>query len=168
MKAGHLLFSAAQFLFALLVILLGGFFIGLQHAFHLRFLIARFFTSEGAYFSLIGYVILGCGIALLTGFFTMYRGLYYQVRMNHGNLSVDSAVVRSYLKDYWKEKFPGENLSVHVNVTKHQKLELFVEFPLIPIEAHQAILEKAETDLSSILQKHIGYKKEFNLSVLIK
>jgi hypothetical protein len=168
MKAGNLLFSAVQFFFAVGIILLGGFFIGLQDAAHLRSVLARFLTSEGVPFSLIGFAILGLGIALLAGFFMMHRGQYYTVRMKGGSCEIDPAVIRSYLSDYWKKKFPKENLSVEVLVAKDQKLELFVELPLISPEMHQAILEKAEGDLSALLQKHIGYRKPFDLSVLIK
>jgi hypothetical protein len=168
MKAGDLLFSAVQFLFAVLIILLGGFFIGLQNVDHLRLSIARFFSSEGTHFALIGFCVLGLGIALLSGFFMMHRGLYYRVRMKGGDCEIDPAVIRGYLGDYWKKRFPEENLSVEVLVSRDQKLELFVELPLIPLETHQAILEKAEADLGSLLQKKIGYRKTFDLSVLIK
>jgi hypothetical protein len=168
LKTGNLLFSAVQFVFAALVILLGVFFIGLQHAFHLRAAVAHFFSEATVSFSLIGYLILGCGVLLLIGFYAMNKGVYYRVKMGKRDLLVDPAVLRSYVGEYWKQVFPEHHLSVDIQVTRSQKLEMFVEFPLLPPEKQQAILEQAETDLSQILQKRIGYKKDFALSVLIK
>ena len=57
MKTGNLLFSAVQFVFAALVVLLGGLFIGLEYAPHLRYYIADFFQLT-PHFSLIGYLVL--------------------------------------------------------------------------------------------------------------
>lgn len=168
MKVGNLLFSAVQFVFAVLIILLGGFFIGLQYASHLRFAIARFFSAATVPFSLIGYLILTCGIFLLIGFYAMYRGVFYRVKMGSGELRIDPAIIKGYLGDYWKKTFPEHNLSVDVSMSKDQKLEMFIELPLLSEENREAVLEKAELELSSILQRHIGYKKDFALSVLIK
>ncbi len=168
MKTGNLLFSAVQFIFAILVFLLGGFFIGLQYTSHLRYLIAQFFSAEPSYLGWIGFLTLGCGVLLLIGFCAMHRGIYYRVKMRSGEFSVDPAVIRSYLSDYWKEQFPKQNLSVEVCISKKQKLEMFLEFPALSLEEHQAILEKAEVDVGSILRKHLGYKNEFGLSVLMK
>jgi hypothetical protein len=168
MKVGNLLFSAVQFVFAVLIILLGGFFIGLQYASHLRFAIARFFSAAAAPFSLIGCLILTCGIFLLIGFYAMYRGVYYRVKMGTGEMHIDPAIIKGYLRDYWKKTFPEHNLSVDVSMSRDQKLEMYIEFPLLSLENQKAVLEQAESELSTILQKHIGYKKNFSLSVLIK
>jgi hypothetical protein len=168
MKTGNLLFSAVQFVFALLVILIGAFFIGLQHAPHLRVAIARFFSESTASFSFIGYLVLGCGVLLMLGFYAMHRGAYYRVKMGKKNLLVDPAVIRGYVDKYWKQTFPDQHLAVDVAVATNQKLELFVEFPLLTKEQQQEILEKAEVELAQILRKHFGYQKEFALSIFIK
>ena len=168
MKAGNLLFSAVQFVFAVLVLLLGGFFIGLEHASHLRYSIARFFLETALSFSLIGYLILGCGTLLLIGFYTMHRGTYYRVKMGGGDLLVDATVIRSYLDEYWKRAFPDQELSVDVGVMSGQRLEMFVELPLLAPDEQTSALKKAESELSRILQKKIGYEQEFILSVLVK
>ncbi len=168
MKAGNVLFSAVQFVFSVLVILLGVFFIGLQNAPHLRVVIARFFSETTAPFSLLGYLIIGCGILLLIGFYAMNKGVYYRVKMGKKELLIDPAVIRGYVEEYWSQTFPEHRLSVEVGVSKDQKLEMFVELPLLSSEKQEEVLEKAESELSRILQKHIGYRKEFALSVLIK
>lgn len=168
MKSSNLLYSAVQFVFAALVILLGALFIGLQHAPHLRFAIADFFAHSTGHFSLIGYLILGCGILLLIGFLSMHRGVYYRLSMGQKETTIDPAVICGCVQSYWKQVFPGDDLSVQIGLSKEQKIEMFVEFPLISTEKQLAILERAEKDLSAILKKQLRYDKDFLLSVLIK
>jgi hypothetical protein len=168
MKTGNLLSSAVQFVFSVLVMLLGIFFIGLQYASHLRFTIARFFSETAVSFSLIGFLILGCGLLLLVGFYTMNRGGYYCVKMGNRQMGVDPAIVREYVADYWKGVFPNQRLDVEIVVSKEQKFEMFVEFPASSFETQEIVLEKAEGDLAQILKKKIGYQKEFSVCVLVK
>lgn len=168
MKTSHLFYSAVQFVFAVLVILLGGLFIGLQYAPHLRLSIAHFFTYSTARFSLIGYFIMGCGFLLLIGFYAMHRGMYYRLSMGQKETWIDPEVICGLVQAYWKRTFPEEDLSVQVDLSRKQKIELFVEFPPLSEEKQLAILEQAEKELGAILKKQLRYEKEFILSVLIK
>lgn len=168
MKSGNLLFSAAQFVFCVLVILLGGFFIGLEHAPMLRYSLADFFSKSEAPFSYIGYFILSVGFILLISFYFMHRGHYYQLKMGRREAYIDPAVVQGYIQEYWSKIFPEHHLDVVVSITRSQVIEMTVEFPPISQERQQAVLEKAENDLEQILLKRLGYQKEFLLSVLVK
>jgi hypothetical protein len=168
MKAGNLLFSAVQFVFAVLIILLGAFFVGLQYAPHLRYIIANFFSQTAVHFSLIGYPILACGTLLLVGFYIMYRGMYYRLKMGRNEFLVDPAVIQGYVGEYWKRVFPDHELSVEIDLSKDQNIEMFVELPLLSPEKQQAILENAENELGQILQKYLGYRREFLISILVK
>jgi hypothetical protein len=168
MKSGNVLYSAVQFVFAVLIILLGGLFIGLQYAPHLRFAIADFFSQSTVHFSLIGYLILGCGFLLLIGFYAMHRGVYYQLNMGQKEAWIDPLVIRGHVKEYWKKIFPDYDLSVQIGLSKEQKIEMFLELPPLPEERQLATLEQAEKELGAILKKQLRYEKEFTLSVLIK
>jgi hypothetical protein len=168
MTTGNLLYSAVQFVFAVLVILLGGLFIGLQYAPHLRFSIADFFSQSTVHFSLIGYLILLCGILLLIGFYYMHRGFYYRLSMGQKEAWVEPEVIRGYVADYWKKVFPEDDIAVQIGLSKDQKIEMFVEFPPMQEEKQLAALEQAEKDLGAIFKNQLRYEKEFLLSVLIK
>ncbi len=168
MRSGNLLYSAVQFMFAVLIILLGGLFIGLQYAPLLRFVIADFFSQPAVHFSLIGYFILGCGILLLFGFYIMHRGVYYRLSMGQKETWVDPTVIKSYVQEYWQRNFPEEDLAVQIALSKKQKLEISVELPQLSDEKQLAVLEKTERDLGEILKKQLRYNREFSLLVLIK
>lgn len=168
MKSGNLLYSAVQFVFAVLIIFLGVLFIGLQYAPKVRFSIAHFFSQPTIHFSWIGYLILVCGVLLLIGFYSMHRGSYYHLSMGQKEAWIDPEVIRSYLIEYWKTIFPGHELLVQVGLSKEQKLEMIVEFPLISDEEQLRVLEQAENDLASILKKQLNYNREFQLLVRSK
>ncbi len=168
MKTGNLLFSAVQFIFVISILLAGLLFIALHYSPHLRIAIAQFFSQPGAPFSLIGCLILVCGGLLLLGFYSMYRGSYYTVRMGKNELFVDPAVIHGYVEEYWKSVFPNQELSIEIDLSKSQTIEMFMEMPMLPPDKQHSILEKAEVDLSQILQKHLGYRREFLISILVK
>lgn len=88
--------------------------------------------------------------------------------MGAKELFVDPTIIRGYVQEYWSQKFPEHHLSVEVGVSKDQKLEMFVELPPLSFEKQKEVLENAESELGRILQRHIGYKKDFALSVLVK
>lgn len=168
MKTGNILFSAVQILFVALVMLLGMFFLGLDHVTYLRFAIADFFLQEPVRFSFLGYLVLGCSALLLLGFYVMHRGIYYQIKMGRGQASVDPMIVQSYVKTYWDSIFPEKDYAVEVRFSNDQKMQLFLEMPLLAPENHKTVLLNAEGELGKILEKHLGYRREFLLSVLIK
>src|SRR5690242_2620187 len=123
MKPTHLLFSAVQFLFTLLILLIGGFFIGLHYAPQLRFLIGQFFSAHSTSFMPIGLSVLGCGIFLLIGFYAMNRGAYFQFIVPAHNAVIEAALFRTYVKKYWTDRFPGNALSTDVALHADQKVE---------------------------------------------
>lgn len=168
MRAGNILFSAVQIIFVMLIMLLGLVFLSLDYVSYLRYAIADFFLEESVRFSLAGYVILGCGVLLLLGFYVMHRGVYYRIKMGKRDAWVDPAVVQSYVKTYWDSVFPEKDFAVEVRFSGDQKIELFVEMPLLSPENHKSVLLKSEGELAQILEKHLGYRRDFLLSALIK
>lgn len=163
MNSVNLFFSAVQFLFAVLVIFLGGFLVGIEHSPHMRFALADFFAESTASFAILGYGIVVLGLALLGLFCFIHRGSYYQVKMGS---EVDPAVIQGYASEYWKRVFPEHQLEVQVSLNKDQKIEMFVELP--PIAEEKQVLENAERELARVLRQKLGYRKDFLLSVLIK
>jgi len=168
MKTGNLLFSAVQFLFVILIMLLGVFFIGVQHTPYLQNAVVKLLSQEAIPFSFIGFLILGCGALLLYGFYAMHRGWYYTLNMGRHAALVDLPIIQGIVQEYWKTVFPDQDLAIEVGVTKGQKIEMFIELPLLTPEKQMKTLEKAEQDLFCLLHKHLGYRRDFSLSVLVK
>lgn len=168
MRKGALLFSAAEFLFAAVVMFAGIFLIALEYAPVQRQVIADFFVNETHRFLYVGLFVVGCGIVLFAGFCAIHRGIYYQVRMGKRDVLVEPAVIQTYAENYWRHLFPEQKLTVQIALSQDQKIEMFVELPPLAFEEQRSALERAERELSQILRKHLGYRKEFLVSVLIK
>src|SRR5689334_12238487 len=121
MRSGHLLFSAVQFLFTVLILLIGGFFLGLHYAPHLRLQLAQFFADLNVNFIPIGLSVLGCGVLLLVGFYAMNRGAYLCFVIRERNTCIETALFRSYVKKYWTDQFPDSELATDVILHKNQR-----------------------------------------------
>lgn len=169
MRSGHLLFSAVQFLFTLLIVLIGGFFVGLHYAPHLRLCIANIFIEYSNSFASIGLSILSCGILLLVGFFAMNRGVYFRFLIpSQQNAVIEAALFRTCIKKYFTSQFPESNLSIDVILHRDQKIEISLEMPLKQIEDHDLFLQTTEKDLRLLLSKTLGYRNDFLLTILVK
>ena len=169
MRSGHLLFSAVQFLFTFLILLIGGFFIGLHYTPHLCFVVGQFFIEQSSSFIPIGLSILGCGILLLIGFYAMNRGAYFRFLVPANHAEIEAALLRSYVKKYWNGQFPeNEELAADVILHRDQKMEISLEMPAVERQDDEQFLAKVETDLRGILSKNFGYKHDFFLTVTVK
>ncbi len=168
MRKGKLLFSAVQFIFALLVILLGLFFVGLPEAPLLRYRLSLFFSNPTTSFAGVGYLILACGIFLLIGFCVMYKGRYYQLKMGSNRSSVDPAVIQQMVSRYCNQLFQGQDSGVQIRISSDEKLEIIFESLSVPLEEQEALFQKMEQGLSDLLYSKLGYRKEFLISVLMK
>lgn len=168
MRSGNLLFSAIQFIFVVAVFLLGGLFIGLEHAPQFRSAVAEFFFSSTSSFSAIGYTILGVACLLLLGFYVMNRGVYYQVEMGDHRCQVEPKIIRSYVQGYWKEIFPEQNCQADVVFHANQEIEVLAELPGLCLEQHKVFLSQIEKDLGDLLASHFGYQRPFLVTVVIK
>lgn len=168
MRQGNLLFSAVQFIFALLVVLIGLFFVGLQEVPSLQYRLSLFFSNPTISFAGIGYLILGCGFFLLIGFCVMYRGRYYQLTMGKNRAGVDPELIQQLVSAYWNRLFPDQGNEVQVRVSRGQKLDITFELSSVPLEEQEALFEKVEKELGELLRSQLGYGKEFIVSVLMK
>ena len=168
MKSGHLLFSAVQFVFSVLVLTLGALFLGVHYLPSFRLLIGEVFSQYGGSFAFIGYVVMGCGVALLIGFYSMYRGRFYSVQMKRGEVWVDPALLTQYIQEYWAKLFPQEKLLVQVEMQRGGTIGITAEFPSTHVQDHEAFLERAEWDIADLLWDRLKYDREFSVTFLLK
>jgi hypothetical protein len=168
MRTGNLLFSAVQFVFVVILFLLGGFFIGLKHAPLLCSIVARFFSEQAKGLTVIGYALVGCAFLLLCGFYAMNRRMYYQVKMKGARCEVDSQLIRSYVQGYWNEIFPDQSCQTDVLLHVNQQIEVFAEMPGLPIQEQQVLLSQIEVELGSLLARTFGYHRDFLVTVVLK
>ncbi|HEY5235421.1 MAG TPA: hypothetical protein VIJ14_04515 [Rhabdochlamydiaceae bacterium] len=161
----HVLFSALHLFLVLLILGLGGCFLALPFAPHVRNLILQFFMENSSPFATVGYALLLLGAILFMGFYALNRGQYYQVNMR---AEVHQSLIRDYARSYWKELFPQELVQPNVVIYPNQRIELITALPELAFEEQEAILQRIEKEFGAILAKNLGYGKDFLLTVVLK
>ncbi len=149
----------------LLILGLGGVLVALPFAPHVRLFVIQFLSEDISHFSSIGYGLLILGGILLTGFYAINRGQYYQVNMR---AEVHQSLIRDYARSYWKELFPQEVVHPQVVIYPNQRIELITELPNLGFDEQEALLGRIEKEFGAILAKNLGYGKDFLLTVVIK
>lgn len=168
MRKGNLLFSAVQFIFVVALFLLGGLFIGLHYAPHMRMSLAHFITDQVVNLSFLGYITICCAFLLCIGFYVMHRGSYFRIRMAGGDVVVEPKLIEGLVQDYWQERFPQNALKTEVILRGYEQIEVVAEMPQSEWEAREVLLSEIEKELSALLSAHLGYRREWMMTLTIK
>lgn len=161
----HFLISAAQFLFVLGLVILGGFLLFAAHSPSLQAEIAKW-TPQ-----LLNYAGFGClivGIGLLFGFYALNQGSTYQLQIGAHVAQIEEAIIQEYVKKFWAEELPTRTISCDVVIHRDQKIEIIAEMPAMSTEQHIELSEKVEQKLAKLLKRKLGYKRDFLFTVLMK
>ena len=166
MRNSFFLFSALHLFIVLLFLVSGLSF--LIAPLQLRMQIVYTLSQQPHLFSLIGISCIGLGGLLLFGFYRLYRGQFYRVKMQAPHLAtVEIEVIQEYIKHYWKKEFPDHQLLKEVLISHDQKIELVTALPPdLSIEEQEKVLKKAEKELGLLLAQYVGYDKEFFVTVI--
>lgn len=166
MKSGQVLFATVQLLITAVVFCTGGLFLCLPFAPHVRFKLASLFSARDDLFLVLGSGLLGLGVILLIGFYFMNRHSYYQIELKHNKhaAAADVEILRKLIAIYWKQSFPEKNLSSDV-VVHGKKIEVIVEVPPMSLDEQEELIEKVEKEIGELLEKQVGYEREFLFTV---
>lgn len=167
MRTTHLLFSAVQFIFVVVLFLIGGLFLGMEHSPQIRALMVRFVAENQGTMAIVGYGVVGCAFLLLCGFFSMHRGSYYQIEMQRSLVHVEPDVVRDYVQSYWNDIFPGQKIEAEVVFHGKRKIEIIARAPDFDEEAMNHLLPQIEEELGLLLAHAFGYRREFLLTMTL-
>ncbi len=153
MRNGSLLFSAVQFLVIAALFFGGAAFFVLHYLPHTRLGLSDWIMQPDQKFLLLGYLVIGLGLLLTVSFWVMQRGRYLRLQMDKGNFSVDEALVKELIDQFWREELPEKNLPSEVYFAC-QKIEVITQ-------GVEKDLEQIEERLGALLSKQLGYEKEF-------
>ncbi len=117
------------------------------------------FTSVG-----LGFVF--SGLALFVGFYLINRKKYLELRLKCGKMSIDEAIVRDYVKFYWKETFPKEENLIDVVVKNPHSVQIYTVLPKLPDDEKETLLGRIQSELGVLLARKLGYEEEFTLTIV--
>jgi hypothetical protein len=167
MRTPNLIFSAVQFIFVVMLVLIGSLFLGFAHAPQFRYTIAQFFTEHSSSLSAMGWGIIGFACLLACGFFAMNRGSYYRIEMQRHQAGVEPEVVCQYVQSYWSEIFPELSGKTAVVLHGKRKIEIIAHIPNLNEEDFNCLLPKIEEELGILLAHAFGYRREFLLTLTL-
>jgi hypothetical protein len=164
MRNGNLLMSAVHFLFAVMILCASVFCLLIAHDPIVRVSFLSFLETTDM-FLFLGIGGTGLGILLLVGLCFMYRGSFYQVKMDKHLMEIDPLLIQKYMQAFWKQHLPECQIESEILVHPKNKLEIvaYLKDSSSDIRPH---LEKIEEDLAKVLAKQIGYQDEFLLTVV--
>ncbi len=167
MRNLHLVFSALNFLFLVLLTAVGGVGIAffLTPVWQYRF--ADWLMYSHYELLVVSGVILALSLGLLVLCGYAYRRSFYQVQLgtSQHRAEVNLEVVRILACRYWQNHFPTVNHQVDVLLHADKTLEFFAELPSDVIEEQEIALKKIESELGRQLARHLGYCQPFLLTI---
>lgn len=161
MRWTHHLFSAVQF-FQVLILVLGGVFcLVLPFAPALRVRIADIVLFKDSLFLAFGLILCIIGIILGIGFYFLQKHKVLQLSAEPP-VSVDREVLAALVQTYLQKRFPEQKVTTQVILG--DSIEFVTENLLEPdLEKH---LAEIETDIAQLLNRTVGYRKQFCMTFL--
>lgn len=168
MHSTKTLFSALHLLVVLFVLSLGLFLYFTPTFAHFEIFL-RNIVENPFLLRLVGGGVFALGMGLCFGFYKLYQGSFYQVKMQSAgaSASVDVAVVEKYMQEYLEKEFLGKVILHEVLCKDNKKFEIKAEFPYEDFAKQKEMLQKMEKDFRAFLQTHLGYKEELIFTVLV-
>ena len=115
----------------------------------------------------IGIILVTCGLGVIISCFFLFKRCYYRITMGGIETTLDEKLVHKYIKQYWPQLLMHERINSCVEIIQN-KIIIHVDFPYIPLDEQEDLLKKVEIDLRKIFASHLGYFRDFTLSINFK
>lgn len=165
MRTGHHIFSLVHLLVLLLVICLGLFFVFLPWSPEFRFYLAKLLNESSAVFPKIGFSLVSFGLMLLLGFYFLNKKSYIKYKMSCNKTIIEEAVIEDYVKRYFSELFPLQEVLSEIIIKGPQNLEVVAHFPDMTEKEKEDLLQRIQNELGVLLARKLGYEKDFFLTL---
>lgn len=154
--------SLVTFIIALLFILGGIIAVMVPWSYSIRTYLTSLIVEDSLAISLFGFAFIVIGLAIASYILLNARKQHYHIKTSDGSILVDEGIIEDYLKIYWKELMPENQVSSRVAL-KNNKIDISVDFPYVPKAGQKPLLEKVRIDVRDWLLKFLGYHDEFQL-----
>ncbi len=165
MRTGNYLFSLVHLFVVLLMISMGLFFVFLPTSPEFRFVLARLLSESSAVFPKIGFSLVGFGVLLLFGFYILNKKSYIKYKLSCHKTVIEEAVIEEYVKKYFKEIFPKQDVVSEIVIKGPKSLEVVACFPEMQEKEKENLLQRVQNELGVLLARKLGYEKEFFLTL---
>ena len=104
------------------------------------------------------------GVAVVMNILLGSKTSYYQFTVGKNHVYVDEAVIQSYLREYWKELFVGQEIPNRITL-KGNKINVVVDLPYVDPEQQTPLIDKIQRELTELFGDLLGYRQQFHLSL---
>ncbi len=163
-KMAHFFYSLITFLIAIFFILLGIIGILIPWSSTIRGEVIDSIAEHSVAISLFGLSFIAIGIAVVMNILLSSKTSYYQFIVGKNHVYVDEAIIQSYLREYWKEIFSGQEIPNRITL-KGNKINVVVDLPYVEPQQQTQLLDKIQRELTEIFDDMLGYRQQFHLSV---
>jgi hypothetical protein len=143
-------------------------FLGIGKVPHMKLMFWKFLASNPSLFSVLGTSLIAVGALLFVIVFTLYKKVFYQVKMNAQDVQINPGLIETYVKKCMQEVFLKSPSYCEVVVRKDQTLEILTKLSSSSMEEHEKALALLEKKIGDLLKEKIGYQKEFFLTVSVE
>ena len=159
----HFLYSLITFCIALFFILFGIIGIILPLSTGMQTLAVNLILQQPVLIFLFGISLLAIGIVTALNIMLGTRRQYFHIKVQGQPVSVDSALIQSYVKTYLDDLFPGKEIPFQLKLKKN-KISVIVDLPAIDESQQSALLDRISDELRELFTSFLGYKHHFHLS----
>lgn len=108
----------------------------------------------------IGFTLMGISIAAYAILNISRR--YAYIKLGNRSVALDEALIKQYLQDYWKRKFPSAQVPFYMSIRKNS-IQIVADLPPMPEGEQDQFLEKIQNDFSDLFDRRLGYPNEVHL-----
>lgn len=157
----HFFYLLITFIIALFFIILGVLAVMVQASSDIRSEIISFILEDNMFISLFGAASILIGIALVFYLMTSFKKRYFKIKSkNNSAYYLDESLFQDYMKSYWKQLFPKNDIPSHI-VLKKNKVFITADLPYVPEAQQKALLTRIDRDLKDIFTRLLGFHQNY-------
>ncbi len=161
----HFFYSFIIFILALFFVVLGLLSFMVQASQGIRSEVIGFIIEDTVFLFLFGIVSLLIGLAIIFYLITSFKKSYVKIKSkNNHTFYLDESIFQDYLKSYWKQLFPKNDIPNHI-VLKKKKVLIAADLPHVPVSQQKALLIRIDKDLKDIFTRLLGYHQEYEITL---
>lgn len=161
----HFFYSLIVFIIALFFIMIGLLGMMVQASHNIRSEVVSFILEDTLFLSLFGMASILIGIALVFYLTTGLKKRYVKIKSSNNNaFYLDESLFQDYMKNYWKQLFPSQDIPNHV-ILKKNKVLITADLPYVPDSQQKALLTRIDRDLKDLFTRFLGYRQEYVVSI---
>lgn len=141
----------------ILFLVLGLLCLAVPYSYLVRYHLLEFIFDHAPFVALLGLAFFGMAFYIILSAISTARHSSVAIQTGPMSIVIQEAVIRKYLEQYWKTKFPDTHVPFQIKFKK-KAIQISANLPNTPIEK-----EQIREDLIDIFGRLLGYPHDIEL-----